>query len=275
MSHGYAVTNVLQGLAAASFTWSSGYVLNRNRLNDGTIDELAQGSATAQASGQTLTIDLGAAVALTGIAILNHNLGVGACTVKVDAGDDLAITVNPVAAKAASTINTAIPLNKDTMLQFPSVTKRYWRLTFTHSGTKIITLGCLFAVGTTNLLSRPTMYGYNETLKYFINEVSTKTMHQRATFVGGPNRTKHLLFGELQGSTQRDELMGMFHATLGGTLNLLWIDFIESTAIAATGPAMELLYGGIEPSMGWTNSDFSVYTVDGFKLIGQGREVGS
>ena len=53
MSHGYATANALSGLAAAAFTWSSGYAVARTRLNDGILDEVASGSAAPQASGQT------------------------------------------------------------------------------------------------------------------------------------------------------------------------------------------------------------------------------
>lgn len=60
MSQGYAVTNALAGLAETAFTWSSAYTTNRARLNDGVLDELAASAASAQASGQTLTIDFGA-----------------------------------------------------------------------------------------------------------------------------------------------------------------------------------------------------------------------
>ena len=274
MSHGYATSNALSGLAAAAFSWSSAYLLNRTRLNDGILDEVVPGSAAAQASGQYLNIDLGSSQALVGFALLNHNLASGACTVEVRATDDVAWG-SYVTAKAASTIVTTAPNHKDTALQFPSVTKRYWRLIFVHTGTKTVQFGEIQALTAITTLSRTAIYGTGETERYVTNQVDSKTMHQRATFVGGPYRTKHLPFGELVGTAQRDELMTMWRSVQGNVANLLWLEFIESTATAATAAAQECLWGKLEPSHGWTQPDFNLYQADGFTLVGQGREVGS
>lgn len=275
MSHGYATSSALSGLAAAAFTWSSAYALNRTRLNDGILDEVVPGSAAAQASGQTLVWDLGSAQALVGVALLNHNLATGACTVKVEGADDAAITVNAVVAKAASTIVTTAPNQKDTVLQFPSVTKRYWRLTFVHTGTKTLTFGEIQALTTITALSRTTVYGAGDKLRFITNQVDSKTMHQRSTFIGGPHRTRLLPFGELVGTAERDELMAMWFAVQGSVSNLLWVEFIESTATAATAAGQECIWGKLEETFGWAQPDFNLFTVDGFKLVSQGREVGS
>ena len=47
--------------------------------------------------------------------------------------------------RRSTTIVTTAPNHKDTALQFASVTKRYWRIIFVHTGTKIVTLGELLA----------------------------------------------------------------------------------------------------------------------------------
>lgn len=275
MSVGYAITNLLSGLAATSFTWSSAYTTGRSRLNDDLMDEVASGSSSAQASGQTLVVDLGSAQAVAGIALLNHNLGTGACTVKVEGADDAAITVNAVTAKAASTINTSAPYEKDTALQFPSVTKRYWRLTFTHSGTKTITLGELLFFASITTLSRNYTYGFGESERVITNRVESVTGSIRSTYVAGPIRSKRFAFKDLEGTTQRDELMTMWRATRGGTRNLLWLDTIESTATAATAAAQQCIWGRLTESMGWTGPDYNLFDVDGFELLSQGREVGA
>ena len=275
MSVGYAVSNVLTGLAATAFTWSSGYTTGRNRLNDGEHDELASGSSSAQASGQYLQVDLGSAQALVGVAVLNHNLGTGACTVKVEGADDAAMSINLVTAKAASTINTSAPNQKDTVLQFPSVTKRYWRLTFTHSGTKTLTIGELFFLSSITALTRNIIYGYGESERYINNGTLSKTGRTRSTYLGGPIRTKRFAFKDLRGASERDELLNMWRATQGGNKRLLWLDSIESTATAATSDGMACLWGRLAESLGWTGPDFNLFDVDGFELIGEGREVGS
>lgn len=275
MSAGWAVANALQGLAATSFVWSSGFTTSRNRLNDTIQDELASSAASAVASGQTLAFDLGSAQALSGVALLNHNLATGACAVKVEGADDSAFTVNLVTAKAASTINTTAPYDKDTVLQFPSTTKRWWRLTFTHTGTKVVTLGELLALGTITTLSRNYIYGNGETEKYILNRGEMMTGNVRSTFLAGPIRTKRMPFKDLQGTSQRNELMAWWRATRGGNLNTLLVENIESTATAATSTAMQCIWGYLQEELGWTEDDSNLYGVDALTLVGQGREAGS
>lgn len=275
MSVGYAITNAISGLAATAFTWSSGYTTNRARLNDGVQDELASGSSSAQASGQTLVVDLGSATALVGWALLNHNLASGSCTVRIRAADDSGISVNVVTAKAASTINTSAPYQKDTVLQFPSATKRYWEFTFVHSGTKTITIGEVLAFTSITTLSRSPIYGSGESERYVLNRNESRTGNVRSTFVGGPVRTIQLPFADLRGTSERNELMTMWRSSQGGNLNLLWIDLIESTNTAATSAGMQCLWGKLQDTLGWTEGDYEVFGVDGLVLVGLGREVGS
>lgn len=277
MSSGYGVTNLLAGLAATAFTWSSGFTTDRSKLNDGVMDEPGAGSSSAQASGQTLAFDLGSAVALGAIAILNHNLAVGACTVKVEAADDAGFTTNLVTAKAATTINTGAPYQKDTVLQFASVTKRYWRLVFVHTGSKTITIGELLALAfnAVTVLSRQTVYGAGESERYVQNRVVSDTGNARAIYLAGPIRTKRLPFKELKGKSQRDELTNMWRATRGGALNLLFIDLIEQVATAGTSDGQACIWGKLQDELAWSESDFQVFDVDELVIVSLGREVGA
>ena len=274
MSHGYAVTNALTSLAATAFTWSSAYTTGRDRLNDGRMDVPAASGSSAQASGQTLVFDLGSAQALVGIALLNHNLASGACTVRVRAADDAAITTNVVTAKAASTIVTTEPNQKDTVLQFPSVTKRYWELTFVHTGTKIVTVSEILALAAITALSRTTEYGTGEEERYVLNQNTSKTGTVHSTYLAGPLRSRTLPFKDLS-TTERDELLTMFRATKGGNANLLWVEFIESTATAASSEAQECIWGKIAPSLTWAEDDFHLFNPSGLQISGLGREVGA
>ena len=274
MSHGYAVTNALTGFANSAFTWSSAYTSDRRRLIDGMLDEIASSAASAQASGQTLVINMGSAVSLAGFALLNHNLSTGACTVRIRAADNAAISINVVTAKAATTIVTVAPNHKDTALQFPSVSKQYWELTFVHTGTKIVTIGELLALTAITTLSRTSIYGDGESERALLNMNTSGTGHQRSTFLGGPIRTKRRVFRD-QSPSDRAELRAMWAACTYGNSNLLWIDFIESTATAATDDAQECLWGKIEPGFDWTQSDFRLFDPSQFTIVGQGREVGS
>lgn len=274
MSHGYSVTNTLTGLAAASFTWSSAYTVSRDRLNDGLLDALVSSAASAQASGQTLVIDFGGTWAGVGLALLNHNLASGACTVRVRGADDAAITVNVVTVKAASTIVTTAPNQKDTVLQFPAPFKRYIELTFVHTGTKIVTLGEVLALAAITTLSRTSIYGDGESERAVLNRNVSLTGHQRSTFLAGPIRTKRRIFKDLS-TSDKAELRAMWAACTYGNSNLLWIDFVESTATAATDDAQECLWGKIEPEFDWTQGDYRLFDPNQFTIVGQGREVGS
>lgn len=272
---GYAIANALTGLAASAFTWSSGYTTNRNRLNDGYQDEPAAGSSSAQASGQTLAFDLGSATALVGIAILGHNLATGGVTVLVEGADNAGFSTNLVTAKAATTINTSAPYEKDAVLQFPSVTKRYWRLTFAHSGTKTLSICEVMALTSITTLSRQTIYGAGERERYVTNRTESKTGQVRSTFLSGPIRSKTLPFKDLRATTERNELMTMWRATRGGNANLLYLDNISSSASAGTSASQQCLWGKLQQSLGWVQNDYEVYDVDGLEFVGLGREVGS
>lgn len=273
MSQGYAVTSSLTGLAATAFTWSSAYTTNRARLNDGILDEVASSAGSVQASGQTLAFDLGAATALVGLAILNHNLATGACTVLVEAATASNYS-DAATVKAASTITTTAPNSKDTVLQFPSVNKRYWRLTFVHSGTKVVTIGELLAFTSITTLTRSSIYGDGESERAVLNKNVSQTGHQRATLLAGPIRTKRRIYKDLS-TAEKAELRAMWAASNYGTSNILWLDFIESTSTAATDAGMECLWGKIQEEFDWTQGDFRLFDPTDFTLVGQGREVGS
>lgn len=275
MSIGYAITNALTGLAAASFTWSSAYAADRDNLNDGLQDELAASAASAQASGQTLSIDFGVASSLVGIAILNHNLATGSCTVAVTAADDSGFTTGVVTAKAATTINTAFPYSKDAVLQFPAVSKRYWRLTFTHTGTKIITIGELLAFAAITTLSRDAVYGASHSLRMVTNRTESRTGQMRSSFLAGPIRSMAFNFVDLQGTAERDELLALWNAALGDVRNVLLLDFVDSSSSAGSATSQQCLWGKLNATTGWTDDDFQLFGVSGFELVGQGREVGS
>lgn len=273
MSHGYAITNALAGLAASAFTWSSGYATDRDRLNDGLQDELAASGAAAGASPQRLVIDMGSATSLSAFALLGHNLATGGCSVTVEAADLLDWITGYVVAKSPSAVPTSAPNDRDLVLQFPAVSRRYWRISFYFTGTKLVTLGELLAFASVTSLTRSRIYGHGETERYITNRNESPTGSVRATLLSGPVRTKRFSFKDLQGTSQRNELMSMWRATRGGVLPLLWIDTVDSTADGASEAAQECLWGRLSESHGWAEPDFLLFDVDGFELQGQAREV--
>ena len=275
MSVGYATANALTGLAATAFTWSSGYTTGRSRLNDGLQDELAAGSSSAQAPGQTLAIDLGSATAIVGVALLNHNLAAAGYNVKVEGADDSGFSVNLVTAKNATTIETTAPWSKDAVLQFPSVTKRYWRLTFAGGGSLTVTLGELQLLTSITTLSRQPVYGgYAQSERYVLNRTESRTGQTRSTFLAGPIRSLRLPFKDTS-TSQKDELFTMWRATRGGNTRLLWLEYVESDTFASSYASQHCLWGRVQETLGWVNADYGLYDVDGLELIGEGREVGS
>ena len=168
-----------------------------------------------------------------------------------------------------------MPYQKDTVLQFPAVSKRYWRLTFTHTGSFVIRIGEVLAISAFTALSRQTVYGSGDTEKYIQTRSETQTGIVRATYFAGPIRMKQLQFRDLKGVSQRDELINLWRATFGGVKLLLYVDFLESTTTAATALAQQLIWGRLQTNLSWTEDDYQVFNVDSLALVAQGREVGA
>lgn len=131
VSHGnqplMAFGNVLKGVTAASDDAEVSYPADR--LADG-VTAWQAGFATG--NGEVIW-DLGSAVAVDAAAIAEHNLGAEGATITVYYSDTG--TSGPW-----TQVLTQSPSNdKPALWQFTSVTKRYWRVTFTgHSSTVYI-----------------------------------------------------------------------------------------------------------------------------------------
>ena len=277
-AHAYAVTNRLSGLAAGSFTWAPASTTNRAYLNDARMDKQMLVSAAA-ASGLTLVIDLGSVQSLVGFALLNHNAAVQKtdAAVRVRAADDAAITVNVVTAKAASTLySTTVPKNKDHVLQFASVTKRYWELTFTWTGTVTnFSVGEIFAYSAATQLTRRSIYGSGESYEAIVTQVQMQYGETRGGFMGGPVRSLDLQWDDLT-SSQRDELYAMHTASNFGATPFLWIPSYEAVATAAAVTEQEVIYGRLQSqTFHWAEKDFQLYQPGGFSIRSLGREAGA
>ena len=274
MSEAYAITNLLTGLGATAFTWSSAYTVSRQRINDGVQDEQAAGSLTAQASGQYLQVDLATGKDVRGIAFLNHNLT--GCSVEVRASNDVAFG-SFTTLRAATVINTSTPYEKDCWLTCATGSSlRYLRIIFTHTGTRIVRFGELLVVENGNLvvLSRTSAYGAGEEERYVTNRVESATGQVRATLLSGSIRTKTLPYVDLTGASQRDEMMAMWRATFGGVKTMLFIDVYNSSAAAVSDlVGQQCLWGKLQETLGWTENDYRLFGIDGLRLVGLGRGV--
>jgi hypothetical protein len=273
MAHAYATANLASGLAAAAFTWSNAAATNRGFLNDGHMDRRFDVGAVS--SGVNVIVDLGAAKAVSAVALLNSNIAEAtAPTVKVEYADDAGFTSGVTEAKAASAPNTAEPSHKEHAFQFASATKRYWRVTWAWTGSFTLRLGELhFAAPTA--LSRLKVYGHGEGEAYKTTRLETDTGELRSHFLAGPIRSKRLPFSELR-AAEKAEVMAMFRATKGGALPLLWIEQQEAAATAAAAAAQECLWGKLEQEgVAWAEPDFGVFEPDEFMVRSMGREVGA
>lgn len=278
-AHAYAVTNLLDGLATTAFTWSPASTTDRAFLNDGRMDRRMLVSASA-ASGITLVIDMGSATACSGFAVLNSNPAVQKtdATLRIRAADDAAISVNVVTAKSASTLySSKIPRNKDHVLQFASVTKRYWELLWTWTGNVTnFSIGEIFAYAASTALTRRTIYGGSgEGKKMYTASDQFQTGDRRGLKLGGPQRVLDLAFSDLS-ATERDELDVMWAAVDGNISPLLWIDSRETVDTAAATAEQNCVYGRLEEDeLVFPEDDFSLYSMRGFRLRSAGREAGA
>lgn len=274
MQHAYAVTNRVAALADAALTWGTGGTTNRSYLRDGRVDRAF--SAGAATGGTTLVIDFGSAVALTCVAVLNSNIAQasGTPTLKVEAADDSGFSVNLVTAKAQSTLNVTAPRQKDHVLQFASVTKRYWRLTWTWTGSFSLSVGEVFA-GTLTALARAHTYGLEEREEFEKRDSVGDGGETWSYFFAGPVRCLDLVWEDLSES-ERDELRLLFRSTSAGATPVLWCPSYESVATAAAADQQDVLYGHfVEKQFGATEFDFDRYNPGGLTLRNMGREVGA
>lgn len=286
MTVGYCSGNALTGLAMSIYSWSNAYSMTaaeKAAISDGHLSSLAT-SGTASAAPIHLVMDFGSAVSLRGFALLNHNLNAGAWTaptvrVQHDSASDFS---GATTAKAASTIpllTRGYP-TKDTALMFSSGNARYWRLTFAEaSGTpnRVVSLGELYAIGVTTpvvSLSRTPIYGEGQALEYLTNEVQLSNGDVSRSMRAGPITTKRFTFADCT-EGQRDELLTMWHAGRGGAASLLLMPNYVASSSAAAAAEQDCIFGRLQPTLGWQQSDYSVFDVDGFELVGRAREIGA
>lgn len=274
LQHAYATTNKLTALADAAFTWTPATTTNRVYLHDGRMDKIFSVASTA--STVNVVIDFGSATALTAIAILNSNIAQATSpTITIAAADDAAITVNPVTPKATTTLNTTAPRQKDHVLQFASVSKRYWRITWAWTGSFALTLGEIYACVTT-ALTRYTVFGHSEDEEYFGTEFQSDTGESRGHFIAGPYRTKVLPFEDLSES-ERDELLTLRRACNAGASPLLWCHQYEAVSTAAAAAYQDVIWGRLRGNKNfpWNEFDYARFNVNALVLKSLAREVGA
>lgn len=283
MSYGYATSNLAKALAAAAFTDGSGLITNGAFLNDGRMDKQATGLSSPYASAFNLVLDFGSATSLAGFALLNHNCcvdsGNNSVFVAVDAADDSGFSVNLVHPKTATQLYSGNDVNdvrrKDHVLQFPAVSKRWWKLKFTYTANLSPAIGEVFAYGGSVTLPRGSIYGSGETEEISSAEVDFKNGNHSAYLLGGPLKTKNYQFADLSLSDQ-NAFLALWRATKAHTLPFLWLEDVESISSGASSAGQEVVYGRFEtPAFQWRQDDYAIYQPPGFNIRSLGREVGS
>jgi hypothetical protein len=281
----FATTNALSALAAASYTWSNAYAgSDRAYVNDGKLDRrVVVGSPTTSID---VIIDLGSAVALRGIAILNHNFATLGSGVAVVVRSDSAAGMGTAATvKTSTTLTTSLfsyssrePRNKDHLLAWGTTTaRRYWQLQFSWTGTITnFSIGELFAYTSITSLTRHSQYGSDDNAEQTLStEVTTLSGDRRSNFLAGPIRQKRLVWGDMT-STQRDQLLALYREARGNVSNVLWATgYIESGA-AASSAEQDCMLGHLgSPDFASPQHDYNLFNPSEFVLTSRGREIGA
>lgn len=283
MANAYAITNLASGLAAGAFVFSAGAAdATRTRLNDARMDkQYVNGSPTTSLS---FTIDLGSAVANVGVALLNHNFGTAALasTVRIRGGTAIAgglVTAGIVVYKAATTLRTDAPYQKDHVFQYSQSglgATRYLEVLISFTGTCTnLSIGEVFVISASTQMSRKSIYGGGETEEIRTAKVDFYNGGNRTSFLGGPIRSQRLPYSDLS-LTQRQEQATLWRAVRGETTPFIWIDSYEATNVAAAAAEQAVMYGKLEvPAYEWTENDFQLYTPGDLVIRSLGREVGA
>ena len=276
MAYAWTVTNALASLAAGNFVWQSGPSdATRLFMRDGRMGK--QFVCTAASGGNTLNIDMGAATSLKGFAFLNHNLASfgGTVTVQVQAAT-LSDYSNAADAKAITTLDFTKPHDKDVVLQFPAVSKRYWRLIFTWTGTQTLKVGEVFAYASVTAISRRDVYGTSgEGHEYRIAEVESDNMERRGYLLTGPRRRKVLAFVDLS-EAERAELETLFYAAKSCVTPILFVLEQNEVSTAAAATEQDVMFGTLDNTdFFYGFLDYSRNSVPTLTLRNLGREVGA
>lgn len=245
MPSAYVINNAAAALVAGNFYETSYFAdpTQRLLLIDGRMDKQVQ----FVADNIEIFIDFGAAVSLTGFALLNHNLAdIGGGSVTIQGATDAAITTSVVTAKATTTINPNAPRHRDAVLQFAAVSKRYWRVFIElNTPANALKLGELLPYVASTQLTRGYTDGSSEPEEIISVGVQAMYGERRDAFMAGPMRHKRMRFQDYT-TAQAEELKTMWRATRGPVSPLLWIESYEAVSTAAAAAQQDCIYGNLE-----------------------------
>jgi hypothetical protein len=276
MPHAWATTRAT--INSSGITFPGGVSADRAFLLDGRLNRRISGTP---GTSFNIDFDFGAATALVGFGVLNHNFcSLGTAAVTISGADDAAFSVGLVVAKAASTFapgrSPLDPRAKDHVFRFPGLSKRYWRLACSFGVSTTPIVGELFPMATASTfqLARTTIYGAGEAEEFMTSGLVLDSGDDRRRFIAGPIRSLKLPFQDLT-LAQKDQLLSMWAATRGGSTPLLWVAQDNPTSVAATSAEQDCLFGLLGQEQGWSQPDFALYDTQALALKSLGREVGA
>lgn len=288
MTYAYGVTNQITAAGAGLYNRISGVntaIAQASYLKDSWLGKRA--AVGSLANNDSIVIDMGAATALTGIALLNHNLvtaGGAATTVTVKGADDSAMSTNLVTIKAATTLASSAPApkKKDHLLQFPAtfthaaVYPRYYQLLVAGmTGTTAVLMGELFATTGLTSFTRGSVYGSSSGLDVVNAQAQMQYGEPRSIYLGGPIREETYKFADWS-ATQVAEMSALYEAASGFSTPFLWAESVNPTATAATAAEQACIFGnGMLDRLDWTQDDYNVYQLPALKIRSLGREAGA
>lgn len=246
---------------------SSVTLTNSTALSDGRADRKA---SLASGTSMALTFDFGSAKTLTGVALVNISTLASATTLKVEASTNNFSTSTTI--KAATPIDTAFPYAGDAAVVFTGASFRYWRVTLAFTSAQTLTLGEVLWAGAVTTITRRDAYGVGFTYvtPQTRNEIGNGAIY--TTQLGNTVKTRRLLFTEMRGTTERDDL-ALLWAYSKGLTPVLWVEDSSATSASADSDATSrrCIYGLVSPPFGWRESDFQIFDFDEMMIQETGR----
>lgn len=246
---------------------SSVTLTNSSALHDGRADRKA---SLASGTSMALTFDFGSAKTLAGVALVNISTLATATTLKVEASTNNFSTSTTI--KAATPLYTSFPYAGDAAVVFSAVSYRYWRLTLAFASAQTLTLGEIIWAGSVAAMTRRDTYGVGFTYSTPMtrNEIGNGAVY--TTQLGNTVKTRRILFSEMRGETERDDMSALWAYSRGLT-PVLWVEDSAATSASADSDASSrrCIYGLVQAPYGWRESDFQIFDFDEMMIQETGR----
>lgn len=274
MTHAYAATNLTRGLGASSWTLNLGGGPSddtRLYLNDGRLDRQVVFASGASANIQ---VDLGSAMEVRGLAVLNHNMsGFTSPIFSCEAGNSSNLVTDYILLTGvAETVPQTAPAHRDLVVQFATgVSRRYWRFNTSWTGASVLRVGEAFLYGAPSTLTRGFTDGTGESEEFITVPVQTRFGDARTSFLAGPIRSRRFRAQDYSAANNA-ELQAMWRASRGGAIPLLWIN--DYSPGSFTTARKDVMLGRLGADYSWTYSDFDLVQPPELVLRSLGRAVG-